>query len=208
VRWAYASGADAVEIDLWQIENELVLIHDRRANSYLPSNDLIINTSLLDLRSIMDVPSLQQVIGCVPQGKGFNIEIKDLRIAEDCLSKITTLVERGLIHWHQVLFSSFDHRLLQTIKQQQPLALIGLLEGGIHSDLVGYAKQQQADSVNMAIDFVDEPTIAELTMAGIAVYVYTVNHVDDALMLRSWGVSGIFCDDVANMKLALNNKES
>lgn len=34
-------GTDAIEIDVWQVEQELLIIHDRRLGRLLPGNGLI-----------------------------------------------------------------------------------------------------------------------------------------------------------------------
>jgi glycerophosphoryl diester phosphodiesterase len=203
IRWAYQANASAVEVDVWHIDQELVLIHDRRASQYLPNDDLITETSLLDLRAVMDVPSLNQALMIVPKKLGFNIEIKDSGIELACIKAVNKLIDLGYITWDQLLFSCFDHRVLKTLKGYEPRANIGLLFSGIINDIAQYSTSMQACSVNLDLGCIDRTTVKSLLAKDLAVYVYTVNNPKDAKLMREWGVSGIFCDDVAAMQQAL-----
>lgn len=199
ISWAFNHGADAVEVDLWLVENEIVVVHDRRCTNYLASDALISDVSLEELRSVMDVPTLKQVLEIVPKEKGINLEVKDPSLAKRCANDIQSLVDSGVIHWNQILFSSFDHRIIEQIKHAKPSVNIAMLTSSIQLDLVSYAQHLNVCGVNFDVDCLSEDIVAEVRGAGLAVYVYTVNSLQDALELKRWGVDGIICDNAEKM---------
>jgi|GEM_PF-4922031 len=197
IQWAYSNGAWAVEVDLWLIQGELVLIHDRRAHAYNGATGLIKNVALEKLRKIMEIPSLDYVLRHVPPQRGINIEIKDPEALLPMIELIVDHVKAGLIRWEQMLFSSFDHRILAKLKQQHNEAQIAPLFAGIPLDICRYANQMGATSINMDVDCLDLQTVQQAHKEGLAVNVYTVNCAIDVDMLADWEVDGIICDDVA-----------
>ena len=197
IQWAYDNGAWAVEVDVWLIDGEPVLIHDRRAHAYVGATGYIKNVALNRLRQVMEVPNLDDALHFVPRNRAINIELKD----PEALESVALLIERycklGHLRWHQVLFSSFDHRLIVDLKKRCPLANIAPLFAGITLNICQYAQEMGAIAINVDVDCIDEETVRQAHDVGLAVYVYTVNCAIDVDTLTAWGVDGIFCDDVA-----------
>lgn len=197
IQWAYENGAWAVEVDVWLIDGELVLIHDRRAHAYTGATGFIKNIPLSKLREVMEVPTLDDALHFVPTNRAINVEIKDPDALDPLINLVSRYVELGYIRWEQMLFSSFDHRILADLKRVHHRANIAPLFANIPLQICGYASRLDAVAINMDVECIDLETVEQAHNYGLAVYVYTVNCAIDVDMLSSWGVDGIFCDDVA-----------
>ncbi|MEC9275854.1 MAG: glycerophosphodiester phosphodiesterase, partial [Pseudomonadota bacterium] len=66
-------------------------------------------------------------------------------------------------------------------------------------DCTASARALNAYSVNIALDAVDKQFVQTAQQDGFDVFVYTVDEPRDMLMLKEWGVTGIFTNvpDVA-----------
>lgn len=197
IQWAFDNGAWAVEVDVWLVDGELALIHDRRAQAYLGATGFVKNVPMAKLREVMEVPTLSDALHFIPANKAINVEIKDSDALEGCLNLVKRYVELGHIRWDQVLFSSFDHRILAELKQRNKRAHIAPLFADIPLQICGYASRLGAVAINMDVNCLDRETVEQAHAHGLAVYVYTVDCAIDVDMLTDWGVDGIFVDDVA-----------
>src|SRR5690606_12459710 len=70
IRRSLDLGVDAIEIDIWQIEGELIVTHDRRLGRQLKGKGLITDKPLQELRQLTlengePVPVLTQVLELV-----------------------------------------------------------------------------------------------------------------------------------------------
>lgn len=194
-----ALGVDAIEIDIWLVEGELLVTHDRRLGRQIPGSGLITRQTRAQLAELTlangeTIPTLTQVLTLIGERALLNIEIK----GQNCVpALIQTLMQHR--HEHQVsleqyIVSSFDHQQLHQMLQLAPEIKRGVLIEGIPLDYAQCCEALHAYSFNTHLSFLSQALIDDARKRGLKNWVYTVNHVDDWEWMLALGVDGVFTD--------------
>ncbi|GGF61174.1 glycerophosphodiester phosphodiesterase [Alteromonas lipolytica] len=206
---AMVQHATGVELDVYQAEDEIVVIHDRWLNRTTNGKGMVTSHPLSYLRSLdagkgEQIPLLSEVFGILPPYAVLNVEIKHLTNVDSWLRKIREGLAQNRFPAENLIISSFNHRWIRQIKQAWPEVRIGALTATYPENGLGFAHDLDAFSLHMALDVVDECYVKEAHNAGLKVLVYTVDHPEDMQMLKAWGVDGIFTNvpDIARDVLA------
>lgn len=193
-----ALGADFIEIDVFRVEDELLVIHDERLERTTNGSGYVSDHSLAYLRQLdagggQQIPLLREVFDAVNHRAGINVELKGPGTAESVAELIQQYLDRG---WQpeDFLVSSFNHRELQAFKQQMPDIRIGALIVGIPLHYAFLAEELNAFSLNADIEFLNEALVEDAHRRGLQVYVYTVNRREDVRRMEALGVDGVFTD--------------
>lgn len=199
VRTALDLKVDWVEVDVYAIENQLVVFHDERLERTTNGKGLIHDKTLDYLRSLdagngEKIPLLAEVLEVISGAAGINVELKGTGSAALTANLLQAEVVSGRFSSKQILVSSFNHRELYQFKQLVPEIAIGGLVAGIPLSLAAFAEELGAATVNAALDFVSEEFVADTHRRGMSFYVYTVNHADDVQRMANLGVDGVFSD--------------
>jgi len=208
---ALIQQADGIEIDVYQLGNELVVIHDkwisRTTNGKRPLSDYTLKElQTLDAGQGQFVPTLWQVLERVQGQCLINIEVKgvdDVSLVNLCINKAVSQLN---FEPEQFIVSSFNHHLLLAFKSIAANIKIGGLTGSNPLDYARFAQELQAYSVNADISFVDEAFVIDAHNRGLKMFVYTVDEPADLLRLQSWGVDGVFSNGPAKAKVILASK--
>jgi len=192
-------GVDAIEIDIYHIEGELLVTHDRRLGRVVSGQGIITDASLAYLREQRldngePLPTLQQVMALVGDRALLNIEIK----GANCVPALRTVVD-AFCHEHQksyeqYLVSSFDHQQLYECLQVLPQVRRGALIEGIPLDYAKCCDALQAYSFNTHLSFLSTELLEDARKRGLQNWVYTANHVEDWTWLHAMGVDAVFTD--------------
>ena len=208
IELAIEQKADGIEIDVHQLQDEFVIIHDQwlsrttNGNGHLSSVDL---TALqkLDAGDGQRVPTLREVLHAIDGRCDVNIEMKGVSDPE----KLLNYVDSALLqypHWEKtIIYSSFDHHLLKAIKSISPDAIIGALTASKPLDYAAFAEHLNAYSVNLDIAFTDKAFVDDAKGRGLKVFVFTVDEAEDLLKLAKWGVDGVFSNSPAHSRRVL-----
>lgn len=94
----------------------------------------------------------------------------------------------------KLLLSSFSVEALEAAAAEVPDLPRALLAGPFTSAALSMAQQLSCVALNLSRDGLTESDVAAVCEAGLAVCVYTVNTLEEARRLLSWGVSGVFSD--------------
>jgi len=198
---AYEEGADAIEIDVRQCATgEVVVFHDpdlKRTSGESDTRRINI-VSYLELATRYKTPLLRDVLAfCNDRKLGLNVEVK----YDDVDRKTLTRAVCRLLDAHpelDVIVSSFDPRVLARVralranlrcallttterKWSLPLARFGMVRGIVWA--VHLEKVQATARV-----------IRGLRRRGLRVGVWTVNDVEEAKRLRSFGADYVITD--------------
>lgn len=191
-------GAPWVEVDVYSVDNHLVVIHDKRLGRTTNGNGFVSKKSFSYLRSLNagdgeKIPTLEEVLDLIWEKAGINIELKGPGTAQPVTKLILDRVRDG---WdiNNFLVSSFDHHALSEVRKLDKSIRIGVLLDGISKDYPSITEELNAYSVNQKIDFVDEKFITDAHGRGLKVFVYTVNNTDDIKRMKAMGVDGVFTD--------------
>ena len=211
IEQALIQQADGIEIDVYQLGDELVVIHDRWVSRTTNGNRLLSDYTLEELQTLdagqgQFVPTLWQVLERVQGQCLINIEMKgvdDVSLVNVCINKAVSQLN---FKPEQFIVSSFNHHLLLAFKSTAPNTKIGGLTGSNPLDYAKFAQKLQAYSVNAEISFVDQAFVIDAHNRGLKMFVYTVDEPADLLRLQSWGVDGVFSNGPAKAKVVLATK--
>ena len=193
---AIALGVDGIEIDVYNVEDNLVVIHDRNLARTTNGSGYLEHSSFDYLRSLNagkgeQIPTLIEVCDLVNRQALVNIELKGNNTAEPVVKLIQTYLSAGW-SYSDFVVSSFNHYELNRIKQIDPKITTGMLIYGLPWDYLNSAQELQASMVIPSLDYVDVELVKSVQDRGLQVWVYTVNQADDIELMRSLGVDGIF----------------
>lgn len=191
--------AYGIEIDVFALDGELIVIHDRQLQRTTKAAGNIEDYTLAQLQQLdagvgQRIPTLWQVLRLIGNRCVLNIELKGHDTADLLLQLLKQAHQELGTDFAKLLISSFHHPLLQRIKQQQPTLAIGALTACIPLDYCEFATQLGAVSVHCDRAFIDDRLVLDAHQRGLEVFVYTVNDQREALRLKALGVDGIFCN--------------
>jgi glycerophosphoryl diester phosphodiesterase len=197
IRRALELGAHGVEIDVWFVDGELVVIHDAKLERTTNGRGYVSKKTFAQLRALdagkgERIPTLREVFETVNRRAFINIELKGPGTAGPVRALIAEYVERHGWHYRDFIVSSFNRTLLRAITDPRiPIAL--LLARPTRLSMLS-ARRVRAFAVNPALRYVTRHFVETAHRHGLKVFVYTVNEPADMARLKAWGVDGMFTD--------------
>ena len=227
-RAANVSGVDMIELDVRLTKDEeVIVLHDRTLQRTSTGNGPARNYSLEEIRSLdagswfhpvftqQRIPTLAEVFHLIGSRLWVDVEIKSDRLHPEppglLEKKVLDVVSQCRME-DRVLFSSFNHQLLFHIKRMRPSAVTGVLYdflrdfGRSPSKLV---ERVGAEVFKCATRELNHQMLNDAHEHGIAVYVYTLNSVQGARRMLTYGVDGILsnnADDILRVVKSLGDK--
>lgn len=210
-RGAFEMQAKMIELDVMLSKDGVpVVFHDAKLNRHTDGSGLVNSCMLAELKKLdagswfdkkfagERIPTLEEVLEFAQRKIALNIEIKTEAVTDEVKGgveeKSLKLVEKYGMQ-DCVLFSSFDYRAVEHLKQLQPDILVGILyekrqsAGRFPSRLVSAYK---ADAFNCSYRQLTNKWMEDLKSCDIPVFVYTVDQPKRMRSLISQGVAGIF----------------
>lgn len=225
VNLAWENGADAVEVDVRLTkDNQVVVIHD--ANTWRVSRKFIwIRKTNFNVLRKLDVgkyksikykgeriPTLDEILNTVPNGKKILIEIKsDPKI----VSYLKNLINASELESKQIEIISFKLSTLIEVRKQLPklsvlwiLALdyfwiLKLFRPSIDGIILKAIKYNINGLDLWAGEMLDVEGVKKIKSAGLKLYIWTVNDPKKAKNLFDIGVDGITTDRTKWLKKQL-----
>ncbi len=196
---ALSIGADAIEIDVWKLGEELLVTHDRRLGRHIPGIGLLLNYSARELRKIplgegIRVPILREVLQLLNGRIELNIELKGGDCATAVAAELESFVRDTNGSFDSYLVSSFDHHQLYRFKQLLPAVRRGVLVAHNPLDHAQCCEALDAYSLHPNLSSLQQTMIDDAHRRGLKVFVYTVNEEDDWKMMVEMRVDGVFTD--------------
>jgi glycerophosphoryl diester phosphodiesterase len=198
-------GADGVELDIQMTKDgEIVVCHDETIDRTSSGKGWLKDFTFEELRRLdfssgnsayegVKIPTMEEVFDLLePTGLLINIEIKTgIVFYEKIEEKILELTKRK--HWEdRVIYSSFNHYTVRTIKELNPEAKTGLLYGDGPIDMPGYGHRLGADALHPAFYNLQYPDFMEdCRKYGLDVNVWTVNSAAELRACREYGVNAV-----------------
>lgn len=187
-------GCRWLELDVYAVEGELVVIHDDTLERTTNGGGNVMDRSLDYLRSLdagdgQQIPLLSEVIDLVARRAVINVELKGPGTAETTSRLLDAYCGRG---WsaEDFLLSSFKH---EELALGDPAYRRGALFGRRgDTDYVAAARALGAWSINLDLRTANEDVVTAAHDAGFKVLIYTVNETDDIARMRALGVDGVF----------------
>jgi len=221
-RLAWEKGADCIEGDFYlSADGEIVCIHDSSTKKTAGVNKKVAKTTFEELRKLdvgswkgeqfkgEKIPTLDEVLATVPEGKTILIEIK-------CGPEIVPVLKEKLaasdLKPEQTIVIAFDEHVVAATKEQIPEInaywLTGYKEkmtGGYKPSLetvLSTLRRVKADGLdtNANEKVVDEEFVRQLRDAGMEFHIWTVNDPQVAARFRKLGVDSITTDRPAFLR--------
>jgi glycerophosphoryl diester phosphodiesterase len=199
VRRALELGADGVEVDVYFVDGQLVVIHDDTLERTTNGRGRVTRKSFAYLRSLDAgmgecIPTLLEIFAAVNRRGIINIEIKGPHTAAPVAALMAEQVNHGGWNFGDFLVSSFDHAQLIETKQLQPEIPIGALIEKTRRGLVQFAEDLGAWSIHAGKRCVTADLVAESHRHGLKVFAYTINRPEEITRMKMLGVDGVFSD--------------
>lgn len=209
---ALEQQADGIEIDIQQIGNELIVLHDHHVDRTTNGFGQISHFNLAEIQAFdagdgQFIPTLWQVLKLVNGQCVMNLELKSVYDISLVHKHIKRAITDLSFTPEQFLVSSFDHHLLAAFRVLAPHIHIGALTACKPINYAAFATELHAYSVNININFVDKDFVKDAKNRGLNIFVYTVDDPEEIIKLEKWGVDGIFsnCPAIARQVLASVN---
>ena len=143
------------------------------------------------------IPRFTDVLDCLSRYQlGANVEIKPTP-GKDIITanKIISLVQsQWPLHLPPPLISSFSLESLFSVRKIDSTVPMGLLLDTWREDWLEIALELRCFSIHLNFAILTPERANAIKNAGYKLLVYTVNDINTALMLWSWGVDSIFSD--------------
>jgi len=196
IRKAIALGANWVEVDVYLIEGELLVIHDDTLDRTTNGLGKLSSYSFKELRALdagkgEKIPTLLEVINTTQGYVGLNIELKGLGTAEAVASLLEELSTECR---SEILISSFIMDELAALNKCDDTLRVGVLASSDFSASFEYAKELSAVSIHFSKEQVSRKLVEQAHEKGLLLYVYTVNEKRDVQRMRNLGVDGVYSD--------------
>jgi glycerophosphoryl diester phosphodiesterase len=198
VRKALQLGTKWIEVDVYNVQNQLMVIHDDTLERTTSGSGYVVAQTVDYLRSLdagnnEKIPFLSEVIEEIHQQAVLNIELKGSNTAELVAKMVHYYLQQGW-HYSDFLVSSFNHKELQKIQFIDAQIPIGVLFYGIPANFEHYIDNFNAYSVHFSLDFIDSEVITAAHHRQLKVFFYTVNTPEQLNILKPYSPDGIFSD--------------
>ncbi|WP_153916316.1 glycerophosphodiester phosphodiesterase [Shewanella sp. TC10] len=209
---ALALNVQAIELDVYNIEGELYVFHDRRLEgktsgfglTHLSTRDEISQVTIKQHR----IPTLWQVMELINGRCIVNIELKGYHTAEPLVAIYPKLISELNFNEQQLLISSFNQPYLAIVKQHLPQARVAPILAGVPLHYAEAVTALNAYSIHVDLHFVTHEMVNNAHQRGAKIYVYTVDNPEDIHALEGLGVDGIFSNYPDKAAAALINNQS
>ncbi len=197
---ALECGVNAVELDVYNVEDTLIVIHDDTLERTTNGRGPVMQQRLAGLRSLdagngAGIPTLDEVWTLIDGKAGLNIELK----GPDTALPVARWLERTRPPANSIMVSSFDHGELARFKDHDPdgpdaSTIIAPLFHKWRSDIPSVAARFQTGWVNINQRVLNPERVSALTQANLTISSYTVNSTRRAQALLRMGVQALFTD--------------
>lgn len=199
-RKAMEARADGIELDVHlSADGEVVVIHDADLSRTTNGQGKVHQTTLAELRKLdaggEPVPLLEEVLQILDERTFLNIELKG---SDSLLPAQVLQLVRKYSKESQVVYSSFNPRLLKKLNRLSPHASAGLLLlPGFPGKLIQWMFESRLTlwSLHPHFSLVDKAYMHRAKQKGCRVFAYTVNHPEDVYRLLNDGIDGIITDN-------------
>lgn len=215
---AWEQGADAIEGDFHLTKDGVVVcIHDGNTKKVAGTKLEVSSTPFDELRKLdvggsrepfrgTNIPTLAEVLTTVPDGKKIFIEIK---CGPEIIPAMLTAVEQSGLKQEQIVFISFNEKVLGELKTKAPQYKASWLcsfkkqkSGEITPSTETVLEKMKANRIDALSSNADvsQATIDAIKEQRYEWHVWTINKVEVADRMVELGVKSVTTDVPAQMK--------
>lgn len=196
---AVEQAADMIEVDLHRTRDGAVVIAHDAELERIGGRGEIGDASLAEVRALdagggQPMPTLDELLDGFGARIALNLELKQgSRGAYAGLPAVAAAAVRARGLEGRTLYSSFYDPVLHDLRRIDPEARIALLLSRRHPE--GWLERADAlgaEAVNPELPLVDRAFVERAHGEGLAVYVFTVDPLEEMQRLLALGVDGLF----------------
>jgi glycerophosphoryl diester phosphodiesterase len=193
-------GADMVEFDVHVCgSGELVVIHDETVDRTTDGSGAVAGMTLRELKALdagrgEKIPTLGEVFSAMMGHVAVNIELKGQGTAKPVHELMTGHIHRGIWSLEEILVTSFDWRMLGTMRELSADTRLGPLVYKDVDEALKVATELESHSINPYHRSIDLNFVEEVHGQGISVYPWTVDEPEDISRVIGMGVDGVISD--------------
>ncbi len=215
---AIDNGACVVEFDVsFTKDRQLIVIHDETLDRTTNSSGNVSNYTFDELRTLdagswfdprfktEKLPTLDEVLETIGDKAVINIEIKEeyyeADVQQDSIEQqvLQQVIEKNLLD--SVLISSFEIKYLERISKLKNIpALAFISRKPADKSVVQRCKDLGLYSWNPWHAILTKDQVDAMHSAGIKVFSFTVNEIEEYKNLLKIGVDGIFTDNFLHLQ--------
>ncbi|WP_298555522.1 glycerophosphodiester phosphodiesterase family protein [uncultured Algibacter sp.] len=199
IKKALSLKVDGIEIDVHRCASgQLVVFHDFTVDRITNGTGEVAKHTLKSLKSLKtkgtyQIPSLAEVLALVDNKSLLNIELKGQDTAKEAARIITFYVDKKGWEYENILVSSFQEGLLETIHKINDKIPLAVLTDRNLGRAVEFAKTINAVGIHADYTMLTEEIVTELK-EEFKVFAFTVNNLNPLARIKSYGVDGIISD--------------
>ncbi len=219
---AWEQGADGAECDLYLTkDNKIVGFHDKTLKRTAGIDKPISDFTLEELRKLEvgswkneafrgeKIPTFEELMAAVPQGKKVYIEVKcGPEIVPELLRQLGTFSHPP----ENTPVICFNAKVIAAVKKARPDLPAYFLHDPkkvTAEEVIAIAREIQADGLDLrATPELDKAYADKVLAAGFRLDVWTVNKPEEAQRVVQLGVKGITTDRPAFLREALSAQQS
>ncbi len=192
-------GVDGIEIDVHRCASgQLVVFHDFTVDRMTDGTGEICKHTLNQLKQMVvkghsQIPTLSEVLTFINNRCLLNIELKGHDTAKEASRLIEFFVEKKGWDYKNILVSSFQKELLQTVFESNDKIPLGVLVDTNLDEAVSFAKTIKAVSIHPDYTMLTQEIVEHLK-EDFKVFTYGANNLKPIKRIISYGVDGIISD--------------
>ena len=207
-RHIIALGLKAVEFDVRLLQDhQLAVIHDHNFLRTTGRDQPVNQTSADQLiqtdnrvgwpawQQAEPTPTLCEVLKSIKHFEHIEVEVKAVTDAKEAQLMVEKLHE-VLAGWQdRVTITSFDLQVLEALKNAHSNFKRGLLvELPLGDVVIQFARQYDCDRIGLKDALTTQDLVEKIKYAGFKCSVWTVNDIERARQLATWGIDGLITD--------------
>ena len=198
IRKAIELGAEWIEIDIYPVEDELVVIHDDTLERCTNGTGSVFESTLDYLRSLdagkgQKIPYLHEVLDTIGNRANLNIELKWIHTAKKVVDLIEKYIKNHKWSYERFLVSSLFLDELKKVKHLQPkIKTAPVFLGPPPDEFIEIARSIDAISLTMDADYINSEIVEQAHNAKLKVFVFTINTIEDIEKMKKIEVDGVF----------------
>lgn len=188
---------DMIELDVYNVENQLVLIHPYRLEATTNGVGYVEDMTLKELRRLdagngQRIPFLEEALDVIDKRVPVNIELKGANTAALVSETINKYVQEKGWEFDSFMVSSFNHPELKKFKEINTDVRTGAVMLAIPETYGKFAKDLGADFIAISSETISKAYVDDAKKRGLTVLVFTINIDDEFERMKKLGVDGIF----------------
>lgn len=223
IKLAWQQGADGSEFDVYlSRDGKVVVIHDATTKRTTGADKKVVETPLSELRTLdagrwkgpafagEKIPTLDEMLATVQAGKKVFVEVK---CGPEVVPELDKMLTASGLKPDQTPVIAFNANVVAELKKVRPDVpaywLVDLERKNMKppavADLIAKAKEIKADGLDLsAKPTLDKAYADAIKVAGLKLYVWTVNDPAVAKRMVEVGVDGITTDRPAWLREQLS----